>query len=64
MDLGLSGEQADTQELIRRLLADAGPAAARAAEPLGFDPVLWKRLATSGSAAWGFPMAVMPGWTC
>jgi len=55
MDLGLSGEQADTQELIRRLLADAGPAAARAAEPLGFDPVLWKRLATSGICGMGLP---------
>lgn len=61
MDLSLSPAQEDTAELMGRLLADAGPAAARRAEPLGFDPDLWKRLAASGIGGMGLPESVGGG---
>lgn len=54
MDLSLDGAQLALGDLVRRLLA-GGPAAARAAEPLGYDPALWARLAEAGIVGMGLP---------
>lgn len=50
VDLGLSALQRDLEGLFRGFFSrEASPAVARAAEPLGFDPDLWARLATTGA---------------
>jgi len=60
MDLSLDAAQLEVSELLRRLLDD-GPAAARAAEPLGYDAALWGRLAEAGIAGMGMPEAAGGG---
>ncbi len=50
MDLALSGEQELLRDTFAQLFAaESSPARVRAAEPLGFDPALWKALAESGA---------------
>jgi alkylation response protein AidB-like acyl-CoA dehydrogenase len=51
-------ELSEDEEDIRGVFAafftnEAGPAVARAAEPLGFDPVLWKKLVAIGAPDMG-----------
>lgn len=50
MDLGLSPDQEAVEELFSTFFAkESPPSVARAAEPLGFDPALWDRLAGTGA---------------
>ena len=50
MELGLTEEQALLREGFSRLFAaESSIERVRAAEPLGFDPVLWKLLAETGA---------------
>ncbi len=52
MNLALSEEQELLRDTFAQLFAaESSPARVRAAEPLGFDPALWKALAESGALA-------------
>ncbi len=54
--------QSDEQELLRQAFADlfaaeSSPERVRAAEPLGFDPGLWKHLIETGAVGMRVPEA-------
>jgi alkylation response protein AidB-like acyl-CoA dehydrogenase len=54
MDLALSDEQQAIEALYGELLAKECPGSVvRAAEPLGFDPALWEKLAATDAAGMG-----------
>jgi alkylation response protein AidB-like acyl-CoA dehydrogenase len=56
MDLDLNEEQAMIQSALGNLFAkEASGERVRAAEPLGFDPILWKLLSAQGTATMGVP---------
>lgn len=56
MDLGLTEEQGQLVESFRSLFATSSPSdAVREAEPLGFDPTLWKTLLDTGAVAMAVP---------
>jgi alkylation response protein AidB-like acyl-CoA dehydrogenase len=60
VDLGLSPDQEAVEELFSTFFAkEAPPSVARAAEPLGFDPDLWARLATTGAPGMGVEGATL-----
>jgi len=62
MNLGLSEEQTLLRESVARLLrAESTPARVRAAEPLGYDPALWKSLVEFGIPAMRVPEAAGGG---
>ncbi|MQY24328.1 acyl-CoA dehydrogenase family protein [Nocardia macrotermitis] len=57
MDLNLSSEQAALDETLRAFLGKESPTdVVRAAEPLGFDPRLWRKVAELG-----LPEMAVPG---
>jgi alkylation response protein AidB-like acyl-CoA dehydrogenase len=56
MDLGLSDDQRAIEEVFTAFFTkESPPSAARAAEPLGFDPSLWARLAKTGAPGMAAP---------
>src|SRR4051812_34398834 len=53
-DLGLSPDQQAIEELFSSFLAkESPPSVARAAEPLGFDADLWRKLEAIGAPTMG-----------
>jgi alkylation response protein AidB-like acyl-CoA dehydrogenase len=62
MRLGLSEEQELLRDSVARFLrAESSPARVRAAEPLGFDPALWRGLAELGIPGMRAPEAAGGG---
>jgi alkylation response protein AidB-like acyl-CoA dehydrogenase len=58
MDLSLSAEQASIEGLFVEFLEKECPATrVREAEPLGFDPALWRHFAQTGGCGMGLPEA-------
>jgi alkylation response protein AidB-like acyl-CoA dehydrogenase len=56
MDLELSAEQMLLQESFAGFFGkESSPDRVRAAEPLGFDPALWRELVATGATAMGIP---------
>jgi alkylation response protein AidB-like acyl-CoA dehydrogenase len=55
-DYSLADEQVAVRDAFREFLAEQCPASrVRAAEPLGFDPRLWRQLTEMGAATMGLP---------
>jgi alkylation response protein AidB-like acyl-CoA dehydrogenase len=62
VDLALSDVQRDLVSSFTHLLSrQSGPEQVRAAEPLGFDPGLWRRLCELGAVTMAVPVA-QGGW--
>jgi alkylation response protein AidB-like acyl-CoA dehydrogenase len=62
MELGLDDDQRAIQEVFAAFFTKEAPrAAARAAEPLGFDATLWQRLLATGAPGMGAPEAAGGG---